>query len=158
MLIHRPINRLGQLILKARRPAADNSNRVHNAGPGEGFNRKGCSLSGIRLATSGLTAAVAMIAVGAFAAGTAQAKTIDCRGLVTPGAITVRVTVSGMTCKAAKPLYRRVTSRESLDGPFRFQGHRWLGHTGDKTGKVHYWQTTSGPRMRLTVYTRVGVS
>ncbi len=100
-----------------------------------------------------------MLAVGAFAAGTAQAKTIDCRGLAMPGGITVRVTVSNMTCKAAKPLYRHVTSHESLDGPFRFGGHRWLGHTADPmTGKVHYWETTSGHRMRMTVYTRVGVS
>lgn len=116
-------------------------------------------MPGIRRATLGVIAAVAAIAVGALAAGTSQARTIGCPGLVTPGAITVRVTVSHMTCRAAKPLYRRVTSRESLDGPFRFHGHRWLGHTADpKTGKVHYWQTTSGPRMRMTVYTRIGVS
>jgi hypothetical protein len=99
-----------------------------------------------------------MLAVGAFAAATAQAKTVDCPGLVTTGGITVRVTVSHMTCRAAKPLYRHVISHESLGGPFRFRGHRWLGHTVGLTGKVHYWQTTGGSRMRMTVYTRVGVS
>lgn len=97
--------------------------------------------------------------MGAFLAGTAQAKTIGCPSLVTRGGITVRVTVSHMTCRVAKPLYRRVTTRESLDGPFRFDGRRWLGHTADRSGKVHYWQTTGGrPRMRMTVYTRFGVS
>ncbi len=119
-------------------------------------------MPGIRRATLGLIAALAALAAGttgAVAAPTAEAKTIDCPGLVTPGGITVRVTVSKMTCKAAKPLYRRVTSRESLDGPFRFGGHRWLGHTADPmVGKVHYWETTGGPRMRMTVYTRIGVS
>jgi hypothetical protein len=118
-------------------------------------------LPGIRRATLGLIAALAALAVGttvAVAAPTAQAKTIDCPGLVTPGGITVRVTASNMTCKAAKPLYQRVTSRDSLAGPFRFNGRRWLGHTADMTGKVHYWETTSGPRMRMTVYTRIGVS
>jgi hypothetical protein len=115
-------------------------------------------LPGIRRATQGLIAAVAAIALAALAAGTAQAETIACSGLTTPGGITVRVTVSNMTCKAAKPLYRHVTSRESLDRPFRFEGRRWLGHTADRSGKVHYWETTTRPRMRMTVYTRIGVS
>lgn len=116
-------------------------------------------MPGIRRATLGVIAAVMMLALGASAAATAQAKTVDCPGLVKPGGITVRVTVSNMTCKAAKPLYQHVISHESLGGPFRFHGRRWLGHTADPmTGKVHYWQTTSRPRMRMTVYTRVGVS
>jgi hypothetical protein len=102
------------------------------------------------------TALVAAIAALAVASATAQARTIECRGLVTPRGITVRVTATSMTCRAAKPLYRRVTSRESLDGPFRFRGRRWLGHT--VTGKIHYWQTFGRPGMRLTVYTRIGVS
>ena len=106
-----------------------------------------------------MLAALAVGTTGALAQPTAKARTIDCPGLVSRDGITVRVTVSRMTCKAAKPLYRRVTSRESLDGPFRFHGRRWLGHTADPmTGKIHYWQTTSGPRMRMTVYTRIGVS
>ena len=112
-------------------------------------------MSGIRRVGLGLIAAIVVVA---FAAGTAQAKTINCPRLAGSGGITLRVTVSDMSCKAAKPLYHRVTSRESLDGPFRFQGHRWLGHTADKAGKVHYWQTTGKPVMRMTVYTRIGVS
>ena len=106
-----------------------------------------------------LLALVMTFATLAIVSATAQAKTTECRGLVTPGGITVRVTATNMTCRAAKPLYRRVTSRESLDGPFRFRGRRWLGHTADPhTGRIHYWQTLGGPRMRLTVYTRIGVS
>jgi hypothetical protein len=110
----------------------------------------------LRAIASTLVVAFAMLAI---VSATAKAKTIECRGLVTPGAITVRVTATNMTCRAAKPLYRRVTSRESLDGPFRFRGRRWLGHTADPpTARIHYWQTLGGPRMRLTVYTRIGVS
>lgn len=119
------------------------------------------ALLGIRRATLGLIAGLATLAAGttvALAAPTVQTKTIDCPGLVAPGGITARVTVSNMTCKAARPLYRHVISHEALAGPFRFHGHRWLGHTADKSGKVHYWETTSGPRMRMTVYTRMGVS
>jgi hypothetical protein len=108
-----------------------------------------------RTLVSALVAATALLAV---AAATAQAKTIDCKGLVKPGGITIRVTATNMTCKAAQPLYRRVTTRESLDGPFRYRGNRWIGRTADRTGKIHYWTTLTGRRMRMTVYTRIGVS
>jgi hypothetical protein len=109
-----------------------------------------------RIVASALVAATVLLAV---ATAIAQAKTTECKGLVKPGGATVRVTATNMTCKAAQPLYRRVTTRESLDGPFRYRGSRWIGRTADpRTGKIHYWTTLTGRRMRMTVYTRFGVS